>query len=560
VIVKTVLVPGVTIGGLKLATAPVGNPLAAKVICPVNPPTAGVPMVYIAGCPAVTVCMPLVGVNANPAIVNVCAPEAPPPGVGFNTVTIAVPALAISLTGTAAVSCVALTNVVVSAVPFHCTIEALTKFVPVAVNVNVAPPAVAEFGEMLASVGTGLFAALIVNVCAPDAPPPGVPLKTVTLDVPELAMSLAGTAAVNCVALTNVVVSAAPFHRTIEPLMKFVPVTVNVNAAPAAVAEVGEIAPSVGTGLFAAVTVNVSAFEVFPEGTAWLLIPAAAAFTTFVIALGLKTVTEAVPIEAMSVAGTIAVNCVALTNVVVKPAPFHSATEVLMKFVPVRVSVKAAPPAAAEVGDSAASVGVGVTAALTVNVCAVEVPPPGVAVNTVTEAVPAFVSKFVGTIAVNCVALTKVVTRSAPFQSTTDEPTKFVPVTVRFSAAAPAVAEAGEIEASVGTGFAAALIVNVCEVEVPPPGAAVKTVTVLVPDLMMSLAGTAAVSFVALTNVVVNAAPFHCTTEPLTKFVPFAVKVNAAPPAVADVGEIEVNVGAAGVSAINETAVETLAA
>lgn len=64
-------------------------------------------------------------------------------------------------------------------------------------------------------------------------------MKTVTDAVPAVAMSLAGTAAVNCVALPNVVVSATPFQCTAEVLMKFVPVTVSVKAAPPALAEEG---------------------------------------------------------------------------------------------------------------------------------------------------------------------------------------------------------------------------------------------------------------------------------------------------------------------------------
>jgi hypothetical protein len=52
----------------------------------------------------------------------------------------------------------------------------------------------------------------------------------------------------------------------------------------------------------------------------------------------------------------------------------------------------------------------------------------------------------------------------------------------------------------------------------------------------MSAARIEAVTWVALTYVVVRFVPFHLTTEPLTKLVPFTVRVNPAPPAVADVG------------------------
>src|SRR2546422_4309551 len=47
------------------------------------------------------------------------------------------------------------------------------------------------------------------------------------------------------------------------------------------------------------------------------------------------------------------------------------------------------------------------------------------------------------------------------------------------------------------------------------------------PAVAMSAAVIVARSWVALTKVVVRAFAFHCTTDPLTKFVPFTVSVNA---------------------------------
>jgi hypothetical protein len=47
--------------------------------------------------------------------------------------------------------------------------------------------------------------------------------------------SLAGIVAVSCVLDTNVVVIATPFHITVLPLTKFVPVAVSVK---------GDVAPS----------------------------------------------------------------------------------------------------------------------------------------------------------------------------------------------------------------------------------------------------------------------------------------------------------------------------
>jgi len=52
-------------------------------------------------------------------IVKVFAALVPPPGVGLNTVTLAVPAFFMSAAGTVAVSDVLFTNVVVRLVPFQ---------------------------------------------------------------------------------------------------------------------------------------------------------------------------------------------------------------------------------------------------------------------------------------------------------------------------------------------------------------------------------------------------------------------------------------------------------
>jgi hypothetical protein len=308
--------------------------------------------------------------------------------------------------------------------------DELMKLVPVSASVKSAPPAVALVGEIELSVGVG-FGALIVNVCAPDTPPPGVGVKTVTDAVPALAMSLAEIVAASCVLLTQVVVRSAPFHRTTDPLMKFVPVAVSVNPAPPATALLGDSALSVGARLL---IVNVWALEVPPPGA------------------GLNTVTDAVPAEAMSAAVICAVSCVLLPNVVARALPFHCTIDELMKFVPVSARVKAAPPAVALGGEIELSVGLGF-GALIVNVCAVDAPPPGVGLNTVTGTVPAAAMSAAVICAVSWVLLPKVVLLALPFHRTTDEALKFVPVTVSVNAAPPAVAVEGEIEVSVGAGL-----------------------------------------------------------------------------------------------------------
>ncbi len=167
--------------------------------------------------------------------------ELPPPGDGFVTVTLTLPALAMSEARMAAVNCVALTNVVVRALPPKFTTEFATKPVPFTVKLNPAPPAVALVGEMLVIVGTGLFT---MKLTAFDVPPPG--LLTVTLTLPTVAMSEARMAAVTCVALTKVVTRALPPKLTTEFATKFVPFTVKSNPAPPAVALVGEMVVMLG--------------------------------------------------------------------------------------------------------------------------------------------------------------------------------------------------------------------------------------------------------------------------------------------------------------------------
>ena len=101
-------------------------------------------------------------------------------------------------------------------------------------------------------------------------------------------------------------------------------------------------------------------------------------------------------------------------------------------------------------------------------------------------------------------------------------------------------------------------MVNAIAFEVPPPGAGVTTVTGALPAVTMSLAGIAAVTWPAFTNVVVRAAPFQRTWEVPTKLLPFTVSVNAAPPAAVLVGASEVSAGTgfAGALMVNAIAFE----
>ena|SRR6266704_1258462 len=96
---------------------------------------------------------------------------------------------------------------------------------------------------------------------------------------------------------------------------------------------------------------------------------------------------------------------------------------------------------------------------------------------------------------------------------------------------------------TLAAGSTAGIIVKVMALEVPPPGAALKTVTLAEPALATSLAEMGVVSWVLLTKVVGRSDPFQRTAEVEMKFVPLTVRVKAAPPAVAPVGEIEVIAG-----------------
>ena len=91
------------------------------------------------------------------------------------------------------------------------------------------------------------------------------------------------------------------------------------------------------------------------------------------------------------------------------------------------------------------------------------------------------------------------------------------------------------------TGVAA--IVKVAGLDVAPQLPGFATVMDAVPAVAIRAAVTVALSCVAETKVVVSDVPFHFTNEPETKFVPFTVKVNCAPPAVAQVGLSELMVG-----------------
>ena len=137
-------------------------------------------------------------------MVNVAAAEVPPPGAGLTTVTLAMPAAAMSVAGIVALSWVGETNAVARAAPFQFTVELLTKLLPLTVKVAAGAPAVALDGLMPPRTGAGLFTVVLAVALSLPATgsheteatlavlltvPPGVAVTTkVTVAVAELLM------------------------------------------------------------------------------------------------------------------------------------------------------------------------------------------------------------------------------------------------------------------------------------------------------------------------------------------------------------------------------------
>lgn len=98
-------------------------------------------------------------------------------------------------------------------------------------------PAFAEDGFNATIAGAAFDVALTANSTSPELPCPGV--TTITSMVPEFTKSAAVICACNCVPEAKVVARELPLNWTVDDEAKLAPVTVNVNAAPPAVAETG---------------------------------------------------------------------------------------------------------------------------------------------------------------------------------------------------------------------------------------------------------------------------------------------------------------------------------
>lgn len=355
---------------------------------------------------------------------------------------------------------------------------------------------------------------LTTKVSEFDVVPPGVPTLTAALPLPAIAF--AGTDAVSCVELPKLLVRATPFHNTTSPEAKLLPLTVSVKPGPPAIALAGETEFSAGTGV---VVRKLKAFEVAP--------------------LGVLTLMDSVPGLAMDAAGTDAVSCVVAAKTVVSGEPFQSIVSPEIKLFPLTVNVKLADPATALDGESELRVG---TAAAMLKVRELDVPELGVC--TLTDALPEFAMKLLGTVAVSCVALANVVASEAPFHDTVSPETKLVPLTDKVNAAPPASVFDGDKEFKVGAG---GLTVKPRGLDTAP--AAVCALTDTLPGLTIQLAGTIAASCAELLNVVTSDVPFHNTVSPETKLAPLTVSVNCAPPARALDGDNMLREGTGGLIA-----------
>ena len=194
-----------------------------------------------------------------------------------------------------------------------------------------------------------------------------------------------------------------------------------------------------------------------------------------------------------------------------------------------------------EAGEKKEITGVGGGPDITAKPMALELPPPGAALNTVTFAVVALATLAAGMAAVSRVLLTKVVVRVVPFHCTAEPETKFEPSTVRVKPEAPTMALDGPSAETTGTGL---LTVKGAEFEVPPPGPGLTTFMLAVLATATSLAKIDAVSCVLFTNVVERSEPFQRTTEVERKFEPFTVKESDWPPDITAEGDNELILGA----------------
>src|SRR5579864_6734267 len=129
------------------------------------------------------------------------------------------------------------------------------------------------------------------------------------------------------------------------------------------------------------------------------------------------------------------------------------------------VNACAALPGESDVGEREVIAGTGL---LTTRFTAVEDPPPGVALVTITAKLPIAAKSATLSWIVSFPVLTNVAAWATALYVTVEAGTKPEPLTARVCAALPTVSEAGEREVIAGTGL---LTIRFAAGEEPPPGA-----------------------------------------------------------------------------------------
>jgi hypothetical protein len=192
-----------------------------------------------------------------------------------------------------------LTNVALSAVPFHATVVDDKNPVPV-MSTTVSPTSATTLaGFIFVIAGDGLFTS---NITAVDVPPPGVGFCAAIWLCKPPVKSVAGSVAFNSVALTKVVVSAVPFQVIAVEEKNPVPVTSSVVSADPTGTLAGLILLIAGTGLF---TEKSTDEDVPPPGA------------------GFVTVSFPIAPFARRLAESVALRLVDELYVVVMDVPFH---------------------------------------------------------------------------------------------------------------------------------------------------------------------------------------------------------------------------------------------
>lgn len=210
-----------------------------------------------------------------------------------------------------------------------------------------------------------------------------------------------------------------------------------------------------------------------------------------------------VPAAARSPVARFAVNELALLKVVGRPVPLTRTSLARSKPPPETVmDVVTVEPATTLSGLTELSTGVGFT---TLSVTGFDSPPPGGfrfgagGFKTAMLMGPVVDMSEACKVIVNSVLEIKFVVRFAPSTVPIEmlvpgTPTKFEPMIVMSAVDAPAATVLGIIDVICGTGSAFGLITSVTVLEVPPPGAGEKTVTLMFWEIGMSLGLTTVVS------------------------------------------------------------------